>query len=927
MQRFRRVAATILCFALAMTATPAPGVSRVQALSFADANNGWLGGWFPTQKGFVSYTTDGGASWTATSTADGPISSIVAGPSGTNAWATAGEYKSVAFAFTRTPFAWARNGQGSIIARAVPARIIRLAAGRLVAVGQAIDYFGSDLGEGLLNHGRVGFIATSDNGGVTWTKRWVGPLYAPLGDSGPPSTWASISDVAASPDGSTIYAIGNEWNASGSISTTFKRRFVLKSTDGGVTWGSQTSPPVVTGTTALNAVVAPSATVAYAFGNARTAIKTTNGSTWTALTTLPAFTVLSSNPHIVAADAVSTSTVVIAANRQRVKSTDPYTAQLARTTDGGVTWTTWSTAYATNIYAVRASSPTNWVAVGSNEHIIRSTDGGDSWSFPYGETAPYVTRTQPTANFSYASGPVAISGTANDTTGLTPGVGVRAVDVRIRRADGKSWNGIAWVDPETWVPATTANGWANWSYTWTPDASLLAAPQIVTITARATDGIGLSRQSTTVSSRVDVGTSVSIAEGAPYSTSTTVTVAVSAPGATRMRWKVDGGSFPAEWVSIAETSSVPLGAGEGERAVTFEFDDDVPATVFTPASDTITVDTQAPSVTRTAPADTQEASGTQGISVKATLADAGSGVAGAEYSVRRSDGYYWAGEGWSQQAAWLPMKDDAGVTGGYFETWKPDEDFLELGRSATVTVRGFDEAGNAGTSSSATVTATAQRAPNVAITSPKAGYYITSTAVQTVRGTISDALSRVTAVDVSIRRSDGRWWSGGSWVTTQRWIAVPVTEGATSWSTTWRPDSAFVASGRSVTIFARAKDAYGNERVSASVSSKARVKASLTRPSMATYTLVRGRGYRATGTLKPRHTAGTYPVRVQAYRLVNGKYRYWGSFRAKATDVTGGSRYTATVKLPYKGKWRLRAYHSDTPHLPTYSTWRYVTVR
>lgn len=947
MQRFRRVAATILCFALVMTATPAPGASRVQALSFADASNGWLGGWFPTQKGFVSYTTDGGASWTATSTATFPISSIVAGPSGTNAWATAGESNKNVFRFTRAPFIWTEgnsvipSGSGDYsYTNVIPARIIRLANGRLVAVGQIQGYSSREVEPpDSLPHGRVGFVATSDDAGVSWLKRWAGPLYKPLSATADPlPTWASVSDVAVSPDGTVLYAIGNEWNNTGTISTTYKRRFVLKSTDGGLTWGSQTAPTIVTGTTPLNAITVPSATVAYAFGNARTAIKTTNGSTWTAITTLPAFTALSSNPHIVAADSINTNTVVIAANRQRVKATDPYSAQLARTTDGGVTWTL-SGAYDANLYAVKASSSGNLVAVGTNEHIIRSTDGGVNWSFPYGEAAPFVTRTQPTANFSYASGPVTISGTAHDTTGLTPGVGVRMVEVLIRKADGQSWNGVAWTSTETWLPATTSDGWKTWSRVWAADPTLLAAPSQVSVRARATDGIGLvSALSPAVTSSVPQppqpelrATAISIENGESFTNTPNVAVSIDATGATTMWWRVDGG-IPTSPTTKTDTAQVDLGAGEGTRTVTFSFDDANPGTTHPDAADDIVLDMTSPTVTLTQPASATGASigSFAGVNIQAQAVDALSGVdpagpGSAEYSIERSDGVWWTGEGWSGEPTWISLANGTGD--GWSGIWYPDTDFLDSGRTAVLRVRATDRAGNVGHSSSATLTATAERRPNVAITSPKAGYYITSTALQTVRGTISDALSRVTAVDISIRRSDGRWWSGGSWVTTQRWIAVPVTEGATSWSTTWRPDSAFVASGRSVTIFARAKDAYGNERVSASVSSKARVKASLTRPSMATYTLVRGRGYRATGTLKPRHTAGTYPVRVQAYRLVNGKYRYWGSFRAKATDVTGGSRYTATVKLPYKGKWRLRAYHSDTPHLPTYSTWRYVTVR
>jgi len=39
------------------------------------------------------------------------------------------------------------------------------------------------------------------------------------------------------------------------------------------------------------------------------------------------------------------------------------------------------------------------------------------------------------------------------------------------------------------------------------------------------------------------------------------------------------------------------------------------------------------------------------------------------------------------------------------------------------------------------------------------------------------------------------------------------------------------------------------------------------------------------------------------------------------------SRVKAAYAIPYKGKWRVRAYHDDSGHLPTYSAWLYKTVR
>jgi hypothetical protein len=40
------------------------------------------------------------------------------------------------------------------------------------------------------------------------------------------------------------------------------------------------------------------------------------------------------------------------------------------------------------------------------------------------------------------------------------------------------------------------------------------------------------------------------------------------------------------------------------------------------------------------------------------------------------------------------------------------------------------------------------------------------------------------------------------------------------------------------------------------------------------------------------------------------------------------TKYSAKLSLPYTGKWRIRAYHApDSKYAPTYSSYRYVTVK
>lgn len=101
-------------------------------------------------------------------------------------------------------------------------------------------------------------------------------------------------------------------------------------------------------------------------------------------------------------------------------------------------------------------------------------------------------------------------------------------------------------------------------------------------------------------------------------------------------------------------------------------------------------------------------------------------------------------------------------------------------------------------------------------------------------------------------------------------------------------------------------------------------KAYLTRPSASRYGT---RAYKLYGTLKPRHASGTYAVRIYRWRYTGGRWRAYSYVRAKVVDYSGNSRYQIKHRFPYKGRWRLRAYHSDSRHRATNSSYSYVTVR
>lgn len=85
--------------------------------------------------------------------------------------------------------------------------------------------------------------------------------------------------------------------------------------------------------------------------------------------------------------------------------------------------------------------------------------------------------------------------------------------------------------------------------------------------------------------------------------------------------------------------------------------------------------------------------------------------------------------------------------------------------------------------------------------------------------------------------------------------------------------------------------------------------------------------FTSAGYLKPRHAAGTKPVKLTCYRLENGTWKARKTVYAAVTDFASYSKYSARLSLPYSGKWRIMAsVTGDGLHLATNSYSRYLTV-
>lgn len=104
-------------------------------------------------------------------------------------------------------------------------------------------------------------------------------------------------------------------------------------------------------------------------------------------------------------------------------------------------------------------------------------------------------------------------------------------------------------------------------------------------------------------------------------------------------------------------------------------------------------------------------------------------------------------------------------------------------------------------------------------------------------------------------------------------------------------------------------------------------KAYLTTPYTAS-TQYLNRTFSVTGYLKPRHAAGSKPVRVNCYRLESGAYKLRKTVYATAADYSSYTKYSVRTALPYRGTWKLVAYvPGDSLHAATYSAARIISVR
>ena len=154
-----------------------------------------------------------------------------------------------------------------------------------------------------------------------------------------------------------------------------------------------------------------------------------------------------------------------------------------------------------------------------------------------------------------------------------------------------------------------------------------------------------------------------------------------------------------------------------------------------------------------------------------------------------------------------------------------------------------------------------------------------------------------------------------------------------SLSATTAPDGTFkmTVTPASKTYYRARFDGDGGDYLASPYSSSVRVTpVPYTGTPIAPRTMRRSVYYTVRGYLKPKHVAGSYPVRIYKWRkTASGKWKGYGYVNAKASTYPGGSKYSRKVKLAYRGTWRLRAYApADAGHARAWSRgYDYVKVK
>jgi len=417
-------------------------------------------------------------------------------------------------------------------------------------------------------------------------------------------------------------------------------------------------------------------------------------------------------------DSPPTGSIVINSGDATTNSTSAILTLSATDTGSGIsqmrfsndetTWSAWETYGVTKAWTLTSGDGTKTV-------YAQFKDVSGNASSSYSDSIQLST-TMPGSSVIINSG-AAFTNSTSASLALADG-GWGATNMRFSN-DGTSWS--SWESYKT-------------SKTWT----LSSGQGTKTVRAQFRDGSGNS--STPCSDAIVLDTaapsgSVTINSGAAYSNTTSVTLALSATdagsGLSQMRFSSNGTTWNA-WESYAASKSWTLSTGDGTKTAYVQFKDGA-GNSSTSQSDTIVLDTAAPSGSITIDAGAQYATMTS-VTLTLSATDAGSGLSQMRFS---NDGTNWsAWDTYATTKSWTLTSGDG---------------------TKTVNAQLKDRAGNASSSPSDTII--------LATSGPTGTVNINSGAQYTRTTSVALTISAGGGAGVSQMRfsSDGVSWS--SWQT------------------------------------------------------------------------------------------------------------------------------------------------------------------
>ena len=452
---------------------------------------------------------------------------------------------------------------------------------------------------GVTATGQPGTVLATTDGGASWATSFTFPYTV--------SSLTSVSCFSAS----VCMAAGGLTDATSAVGPTGPG-VVVRSSDGGATWATESLPA---GVGALSAISCASTSVCEAFGNPLMPVivgTTDGGATWHSQT------VPSGVEFVTQLSCPSISDCTGVGEAPLGSSTGPVV--ILNTTDGGATWTTETAPSGlSNLTSIACPSVSECTAVGEtnvsaptpNTAIITTTDGGSTWT---SETAPsgvsgLVSIACPTVSVcmaigSVSSGATVISTTDAGTTWTTesfPSSTASPGDIACASATACTVVGETSANSGHGVAVATTDGGSTWTIEKTPTASDYAAISCPAAGACTAVGQPSASGGAVIIGQAPITSMLIPSNGATVSGSQLLDASASSPeGMGSVKFEVSGGSRSDQvvasgtatlwgWLGSWNTTTVANGAYSIQSVAT-----DADGDTVISAPRTVTVDNSPP---------------------------------------------------------------------------------------------------------------------------------------------------------------------------------------------------------------------------------------------------------------------------------------------------------------------------------------------